>query len=136
MPERTPKSVWNSTLAAMGNTIGQRVVTGLTLAILTFMVATGKGMIRNVYAQETKSIMKPEIDSLRARIEANEASITKTAQAVESMQAAQLEMYSAQLQRDTVLQNILEARAADRRKADSARANTAKLFDDLTGGKQ
>lgn len=120
-------------LQALGSTVSQRIVTGLTLAIVGFMATTGKGMIRSVYAEETREILRPNLDTLQTQIDTLKVSTKATAQAVERMQQMQLEMYSAQLQRDTGLQRILENRANNSRKAAEDKAKTENLFKALTG---
>lgn len=69
MPDRSPKNVLHTTLHALGSTVTQRIVQAAVLTILAFVVATGKGMVRNVYAQETISIMKPSMDALNSRVD-------------------------------------------------------------------
>lgn len=67
------------------------------------------------------------VDSLAAEVDTLKAGFGK-------MRQNQLEMYSAQIEADTALKAILEDRAANRRKAADARAETEKLFNEITGG--
>lgn len=69
MSPANAKNWVSKAIDAMGVTIGQKIVTGLTLTLLTFMATTGKGMVRSVYAQETKSVMQPEIKTLQTQID-------------------------------------------------------------------
>lgn len=137
MPEKQqPKNIVAHFIESLGNTMSQRIVNGVTAAMVVFIIATGKGMVKGVYAQGTREIMRPQIDSLQSQIDTVKATGAATAATVQKMQAAQLEMYSAQLQKDTALQRILMDRAANSRKAAEARNATEKLFRDLAEGAQ
>lgn len=72
---------------------------------------------------------EPRLDSLEARQDSLEIGFGQ-------MQRNQLEMYSAQIEADTTLKAVLEGRAANRRKAETARAETEKLFNDLVGAQR
>lgn len=123
----------SSLLEALGNTLGQRVVTGIVLALLGFMATTGRGMVKSVYSQETRSVMKPQIDTLQHQIDTLRDDQQKMKAAIDKGQAISLEMYSAMLEKDSILRQILEDRARNKRQAAQTRASNEKLFNDLTG---
>ena len=66
------------------------------------------------------------------KIEARQDSADVT---LRQMQENQMEMFSAQIEADTTLKAVLEGRAANRRQAAAARAETKLMFHELTGDK-
>lgn len=127
-----PDRFLSSFLDALGNTLGQRVVTGIVLALLGFVVTTGRGMVKSVYSQETRLIMKPQIDTLQGQIDTLRKDQQEMKAAIDKGQAISLEMYSAMLEKDSILRQILEDRARNKRQAAQTRASNEKLFNDLT----
>lgn len=85
MTDPAPKSLVSRALQALGNTISQRVVTALTLALVGFIATTGKGMVRSVYAGEVKSVMRPEIQSLQAQVDTLKDNTRVTEKKVDSV---------------------------------------------------
>lgn len=67
------------------------------------------------------------LDKIEARQDSADATLRQ-------MQQNQMEMFSAQIEADTTLKAVLQSRAADRRQAADARAETKQMFDELTGG--
>ena len=87
MTDPAPKSLVSRLLQALGNTISQRVVTALTLALVGFIATTGKGMVRSVYAGEVKSVMRPEIQTLQAQVDTLKDNTRVTGKKVDSVDA-------------------------------------------------
>jgi hypothetical protein len=141
MTSKDAKSMGFKALEALGVTIGQRIVTGLTLALLAFMVTTGKGMVRSVYAQETRKVMAPAVDSMalrdsltNSRIDSLQGDLTQLKAAQAQATRMQVEFYGAQLDRDTVLRRYVRERGENSRKIAEKKAETEKLIFNLTGG--
>ncbi len=67
------------------------------------------------------------LDKIEARQDSAEVTLRQ-------MQQNQMEMFSAQIEADTTLKAVLESRAANRRQAAAARAETQEMFHELTGG--
>lgn len=74
------------------------------------------------------------LDTLEARQDTLETRLDSAEVTQKRMERNQIEMYSAQIEADSTLKAVLEGRAANRRKAAEARAETNNLFNELTGG--